>query len=89
MAHAVVGAVVVQASGNSAAAGAAGAVSGELMAQLVMSQLYPGKSVSELTEDQKQTISTLGTLAAGLAGGLAGNGTADSVAGRRRAELSD
>ncbi|MNG65602.1 hypothetical protein D3C79_238700 [compost metagenome] len=81
MAHAVVGAVVAQARGNSAAAGAAGAVSGELMAQLVMSQLYPGKGVSELTEDQKQTISTLGTLAAGLAGGLAGGDTAGVVAG--------
>ncbi|VEI20617.1 Filamentous hemagglutinin [Serratia plymuthica] len=81
MAHAVVGAVVAQTSGNSAAAGAAGAVSGELMAQLVMSQLYPGKSVSELTEDQKQTITTLGILAAGLAGGLAGGDTAGVVAG--------
>ncbi|ANS44140.1 hemagglutinin repeat-containing protein [Serratia inhibens] len=88
MAHAVVGAVVAQASGNSAAAGAAGAVSGELMAQLVMSQLYPGKGVSELTEDQKQTISALGTLAAGLAGGLAGNGMADTVAGAQAGQNS-
>lgn len=81
MAHAVVGAVASYASGNSALAGAAGAVSGELMAQLVMNQLYPGKEVSELTETEKQTISTLGTLAAGLAGGVAGDGTADAVAG--------
>ncbi|MDT3252731.1 hemagglutinin repeat-containing protein [Serratia sp. root2] len=88
MAHAVVGAVVAQASGNSAAAGAAGAVSGELMAQLVMSQLYPGKSVNELTEDQKQTITTLGTLAAGLAGGLAGSGTADAVVGAQAGQNS-
>ncbi len=81
MAHAVVGAVVSHASGNSALAGAAGAVSGELMAQLVMKELYPGKKVSELTEEQRQTISALGTLAAGLAGGLAGDSTADAVAG--------
>ncbi|EXU74079.1 adhesin/hemagglutinin [Erwinia mallotivora] len=81
MAHAVVGAVVAQASGNSALAGAAGAVSGELMAKLVMEQLYPGKKVSELTETEKQTISALGTLAAGLAGGVAGDSTAGAVAG--------
>ncbi len=60
MAHAVVGAVVAQASGNSGLAGAAGAVTGELMAQLVMEQLYPGKKVSDLSESEKQTISMLG-----------------------------
>jgi filamentous hemagglutinin len=81
MAHAVVGAVVAQAAGNSAAAGGAGAVSGELMAQLVMNQLYPGKTVDQLSETEKQTISALGTLAAGLAGGIAGDSSADVVAG--------
>ncbi|WP_330993829.1 VENN motif pre-toxin domain-containing protein, partial [Pluralibacter gergoviae] len=34
----------------------------------------------KLTEEQKQTISALGTLAAGLAGGLTGGSTADAVA---------
>ena len=81
MAHAVVGAVASYASGNAALAGAAGAVSGELMAQLVMKELYPGKGVGELTEEQKQTISALGTLAAGLTGGLTGDSTANAVAG--------
>ena len=81
MAHAVVGAVVSHAAGNSALAGAAGAASGELMAQLVMKELYPGKKVSELTETEKQTISALGTLAAGLAGGISGDSLADAVAG--------
>ena len=81
MAHAVLGAVSSYASGNSALAGAAGAVSGELMAKLVMNQLYPGKAVSDLLETEKQTISALGTLAAGLAGGVVGNSTADAVAG--------
>ena len=88
MAHAVVGAVASYASGNSALAGAAGAVSGELMAQLVMNQLYPGKSVSELTETEKQTISALGTLAAGLAGGVAGDSTANAVAGAQAGQNS-
>ncbi|WP_426608457.1 VENN motif pre-toxin domain-containing protein, partial [Pantoea anthophila] len=81
MAHAVLGAVTSYASGNSALAGAAGSVSGELMAQLVMKQLYPGKAVSDLSETEKQTISALGTLAAGLAGGVIGNSMADAVAG--------
>ena len=81
MAHAVLGAVTSYASGNSALTGAAGGVSGELMAKLVMNQLYPGKAVSDLTETEKQTVSALGTLAAGLAGGVAGDSTADAVAG--------
>ncbi len=81
IAHAVVGAVTSYAAGNNALAGAAGAVSGELMAKQVMAQLYPGKTTSELTETEKQTISALGTLAAGLAGGLTGNSTADAVSG--------
>ncbi|MGJ0194785.1 VENN motif pre-toxin domain-containing protein, partial [Pantoea sp. RRHST58] len=81
MAHAVLGAVTSYASGNSALAGAAGGVSGELMAQLVMKQLYPGKAVGDLTETEKQTISALGTLAAGLAGGVTGDSTAGAVAG--------
>uniref|UniRef100_UPI0036D389FE endonuclease toxin domain-containing protein n=1 Tax=Pantoea sp. sgz302252 TaxID=3341827 RepID=UPI0036D389FE len=81
MAHAVVGAVASYASGNSALAGAAGAVSGELMAQLVMKELYPGKAVSELTETEKQTVTALGTLAAGLAGGVTGDSTANAVVG--------
>ncbi|MCT4701376.1 hemagglutinin repeat-containing protein [Enterobacteriaceae bacterium H20N1] len=88
MAHAVVGAVTSYAAGNSALAGAAGAVSGELMAQLVMKQLYPGKKVSELTETEKQTISALGTLAAGLAGGVVGDSSADAVAGAQAGKTS-
>ncbi|MDN4623555.1 hemagglutinin repeat-containing protein [Pantoea agglomerans] len=81
MAHAVVGAVASYASGNSALAGAAGAVSGEVMAKLVMNKLYPGNAVSGLTETEKQTISALGTLAAGLAGGVVGDSAAGAVAG--------
>ncbi|WNJ81271.1 VENN motif pre-toxin domain-containing protein [Cedecea neteri] len=43
--------------------------------------MYPGIKREDLSEEQKQTISALSTLAAGLAGGLAGNSTADVVAG--------
>ncbi|MBS9440041.1 hemolysin BL-binding protein [Photorhabdus noenieputensis] len=47
-----------------------------------MKQLYgDGAKVSELTEEQKQTISTLSTLAAGLAGGIAGDSTASALTG--------
>ncbi|HEC1651779.1 TPA: VENN motif pre-toxin domain-containing protein [Yersinia enterocolitica] len=77
MAHAVLGAVVAQVNGNSALAGASGAVMGEYIAQ----QMYPGVAREDLNEEQRQTLSALGTLAAGLAGGLAGGSTADTVAG--------
>jgi filamentous hemagglutinin len=77
MAHAVVGAVTSWAAGNSALAGASGAVMGEYIAQ----QMYPGVDRKDLTEEQRQTISALGTLAAGLAGGVVGDSTADAVAG--------
>jgi len=46
-----------------------------------MKQSYPGKTVEQLMEGEKQTISTLGTLAAGLAGGLSGNGMGEAIAG--------
>ncbi|VDR24907.1 Filamentous hemagglutinin [Raoultella terrigena] len=77
MAHAVLGAVMSTINGNTALAGASGAVMGEYIAQ----QMYPGIDRKDLTEEQRQTISALGTLAAGLAGGIAGNSTADAVAG--------
>ncbi|CQH76616.1 putative hemolysin [Yersinia enterocolitica] len=75
MAHAVLGAVMAQVNGNSALAGASGAVMGEYIVQ----QMYPGINREDLTEEQRQTISALGTLASGLAGGLAGGSTADAV----------
>ncbi|WP_249213362.1 MULTISPECIES: hemagglutinin repeat-containing protein [unclassified Tatumella] len=81
MAHAVLGAVAAKVSDNSALAGAAGAASGELMARYIAETLYPGVKPENLTEEQKQTLSVLGTLAAGLAGGLAGEGTGDAIAG--------
>ncbi|EPT3192728.1 VENN motif pre-toxin domain-containing protein, partial [Yersinia enterocolitica] len=77
MANAVLGAVMAQVNGNSALAGASGAVMGEYIVQ----QMYPGINREDLTEEQRQTISALGTLASGLAGGLAGGSTADAVAG--------
>ncbi|CAI1056545.1 hemagglutinin repeat-containing protein [Serratia fonticola] len=77
MAHAVLGAVTSAINGNSALAGASGAVMGEYIAQ----QMYPGIDRNDLTEDQRQIISALGTLASGLVGGVVGDSTANAVAG--------
>ncbi|MEI7409519.1 hemagglutinin repeat-containing protein [Pectobacterium aroidearum] len=81
MAHAVVGAVVAQLSGQDAAAGAIGASSGELAARVIMTEQYPGKTANDLTEAEKQSVSALSTLAAGLVSGLAGNSTASAASG--------
>ncbi|MET3069285.1 VENN motif pre-toxin domain-containing protein, partial [Atlantibacter hermannii] len=72
IAHAILGGMVAELSGNSGLSGAAGAAAGEIIAR----QLYPDVPREQLSEEQKQTISTLATLAAGLAGGMAGDGTA-------------
>ncbi|WP_205965062.1 VENN motif pre-toxin domain-containing protein, partial [Rahnella sp. Larv3_ips] len=77
MAHALLGAITAQANGNGALAGASGAVVGEYIAQ----QLYPGVNRSDLSEEQKQIISTLSTLSAGLAGGISGDSSANAIAG--------
>ena len=70
-----------RAAGTSAAADATGAVSGELMGQLIIHSMYPGKQVSDLQESDKQIISALSTLAAGLAGGVTGGSSASALAG--------
>jgi len=77
IAHAIVGGVIAELQGRDAAAGAAGAATGELIAQV----LYPGVKREDLTENEKQKIVALSTLAAGLAGGIAGDDTAGVIAG--------
>jgi filamentous hemagglutinin len=69
--------VVAQIQGNSALSGASGATIGEFIAQ----EMYPGVKRGDLTEEQRQTISSLSTLAAGLAGGLTGDSSANVLAG--------
>ena len=82
VAHAILGGAVAALQGNSAAAGAAGAAAGELAARAIAGMLYPGVTdLSTLTEAQKQMVSTLATISAGMAGGLAGDSTASAVAG--------
>ncbi|MCT4713479.1 VENN motif pre-toxin domain-containing protein [Enterobacteriaceae bacterium H18W14] len=89
MAHAVWGALAAQLGGNSAAAGAAGAFSGEAAAQYIINNYYGGKT-DNLSEQERRQISTLATIAAGIAGGLAGNSTeaagAGAVAGKNAVE---
>jgi filamentous hemagglutinin len=77
MAHAVLGAVIAQAQGNSALAGGAGAATGELIAH----QLYPGTATADLTQEQRETVVALSGLAAGLAGGVAGGDLSGAVTG--------
>ena len=77
IAHAILGGMVAELSGNNGLSGAAGAAAGEIIAR----QLYPDVPREQLSEEQKQTISTLATLAAGLAGGMAGDGAAGAATG--------
>ncbi|WP_239954918.1 VENN motif pre-toxin domain-containing protein [Pantoea sp. Z09] len=79
MAHAAVNAALAAAQGSNALVGAAGAATAE-MAGMIALEVY-GKSATELSETEKQTVSALATLAAGLAGGLTGGRSADAVAG--------
>jgi filamentous hemagglutinin len=81
IAHALLGGAVASLQGNSAAAGAAGALSGELAAHAIIDALYPGKDASDLSESDKQLVSNLVTIAAGLAGNMAGGDSRSTIAG--------
>ncbi|EPS0556101.1 hemagglutinin repeat-containing protein [Enterobacter roggenkampii] len=81
IAHAILGGVTAALQGNSAAAGAVGAASGELIATAIAKQFYPDTDPSKLTEEQKQTVSTLASVSAGIAGGIAGGNTAGAATG--------
>ncbi|WP_445335768.1 hemagglutinin repeat-containing protein [Citrobacter koseri] len=69
--HGIVAAALTQASGGSGSdgmkAGAIGAITASAMADHLVSALY-GKKVSELTTDEKRLVSSLVTIAGGLAG---------------------
>ncbi|PIJ50190.1 adhesin, partial [Erwinia sp. OLMDLW33] len=80
MAHAVLGAVTAQLNNQSAVAGGLGAGGGELAARYIAGQLFPGKTADQLSESEKQQVSALSQLAAGLAGGVASGDTGGAVA---------
>jgi filamentous hemagglutinin len=79
IAHAILGGAVAALQGNSAAAGAIGAGSGELAARVIANMLYP--NVDKLSEEQKQTVSALASISAGMAGGIATGNTAGAATG--------
>ena len=79
IAHAVVNAALAAATGKDAAAAAASAATGEIVGKLAL-DVY-NKQVGDLSEEQKQNVSALATLAAGLAGGLVGDSSATAIAG--------
>ncbi|MCT4708742.1 hemagglutinin repeat-containing protein, partial [Enterobacteriaceae bacterium H11S18] len=81
IAHAILDGAVAAMQGNSAAAGAAGAGAGELAARAIAGIYYPGVKMSDLTEEQKQTVSTLASISAGMAGGIAGGDVSGAAAG--------
>ncbi|WP_421672115.1 hemagglutinin repeat-containing protein [Raoultella terrigena] len=82
IAHAILGGVTAALQGNNAAAGAVGGASGELIAGAIAKVLYPDvKDLSKLTEDQKQTLSTLASISSGIAGGIVGGNTAGAATG--------
>lgn len=79
MAHALVQGALAAAQNKNAMVSATGAATGELVGMMA-TELYH-KKASQLTEGEKETVSTLATLAAGLAGGLTGDSTAEVLSG--------
>nr|WP_314426847.1 VENN motif pre-toxin domain-containing protein [uncultured Erwinia sp.] len=81
IAHAVLGAVTAELNNQSAMAGGVGAGGGELAARIITDKLFPGKKPSELSESEKQQVSGLSQLAAGIAGGVASGDISRAVTG--------
>jgi len=79
MAHALVQGALAAAQNKNAMVSATGAATCELVGMLA-TELYR-KDASQLTEGEKETVSTLATLSAGLAGGLTGADGTDVLAG--------
>ncbi|WP_198559671.1 VENN motif pre-toxin domain-containing protein [Aeromonas sobria] len=79
IAHALAQGALAAAQNKSSMVGATGAATGELVG-IIAAARY-NKEVSQLSESEKETVSTLATLAAGLAGGLTGDNTASALAG--------
>lgn len=76
-AHAIANVALALVKKENALSQAAGAVTAEAMGML--SQAIYKKDTSHLTEDEKATISAYASLAAGIAGSLAGGSTQDAL----------
>ncbi len=59
---------------------------GELATRVIADRLYPGKAISEMTESEKQTVTTLSLLAGDLAAGTVGDSTTNAVAGAQASQ---
>ncbi len=81
IAHAVVAGALAELQGQSAAAGAAGAATAALGTKAIAEVMFGTSDFSKMSEEQRQTVSALATLAGGLAGGLASGDTAGAVTG--------
>ncbi|WP_162310138.1 VENN motif pre-toxin domain-containing protein, partial [Pseudoxanthomonas broegbernensis] len=94
--HALLGALLAEANGTSAAGGALAAAGGELAAKYLTQKLYGTTDPADLDEAQKQALlglsQALGALAGGLTGGnlgeaatgsnIAGNAVENNILGR-------
>lgn len=75
LAHGILGAAVSYATGNSAVSGGVSAVVGEGAAPLIANYLYGTMDTTKLTTEQKNTISSITSLAGLAVGGSTGNVT--------------
>ena len=72
VAHAVWGAVEAYSANQNAAAGAGGALAGEVMADVIAKELY-GKKPNQLNREEKEVVSSVSQAAGALVGGVAAN----------------
>ncbi|WP_345769082.1 hemagglutinin repeat-containing protein [Citrobacter amalonaticus] len=76
--HGIVAAALTQVSGGSGSdgmkAGAIGAITASVMTEYLVRGLYGDKNISDLTADEKRLVSSLVTIAGGLAGGAVTDG---------------
>ncbi|MCS3432233.1 hemagglutinin repeat-containing protein [Klebsiella sp. BIGb0407] len=86
VAHALLGGVIAELSYGNALAGATGAVTGELAVPAIALTLYGSADSDTLTSQQKQHLSSLATLASGIAAGLSSDSTVGAVAGAQAAK---
>ncbi|MGX5057072.1 VENN motif pre-toxin domain-containing protein [Enterobacter asburiae] len=82
--HGIVAAALTQLSGGSSAdglkAGAIGAITASAMTDHLVSALYGDKKSSDLTADEKRLVSSLVSIAGGLAGAAVTDGSASMAA---------
>ena len=72
VAHALWGAVEAYSANQNAAAGAGGALAGEVMADVIAKELY-GKKPNQLNREEKEVVSSVSQAAGALVGGVAAN----------------